>query len=107
MFDFTQILANAEIIKEKLKKPEPIERTYNLGGTLYKGHPFIVKNIKTGDCKRFNNLLELNIELKYKIKKGTSGPALKNTLKSERFRKKYEWFAWEWELLGGPRLALM
>ena len=105
--DFTEILANAEIIKAKLKKPEPIERTYNLGGALYKGHPFLVKNKKTGDCKRFNNLLELNKHLKFKIKKGSSGPSLKQTLNSKRFKEKYEWFAWEWELLACPRLTLM
>ena len=104
MFDFTQILTNAEIIKAKLKKPEPIVKT---GGSLYNGKPFLLRDIKTGDCKRFENALELKKELGYKTTRASNGPNLNQLMKYDRFKNKYEWFAWEWELLACPTLKLI
>ena len=103
-FDFTQILENAKIIKEKLKKSEPIIKSR---GALYNGKPFILRDIKTGDCKRYSNALELKKELGYKTTRASNGPNLNQLMKYNRFKSKYEWFAWEWELLACPKLTLM
>ena len=101
--DFTQILANAEIIKAKLKKSDPIIKS---GGALYSGKPFLLRDIKTGDCKRYESVAELKKELGYKMTHKSNGPNLSQLMNYERFKNKYEWFAWEWELLACPRLEI-
>lgn len=58
------------------------------------GNPFIVLDLETGDCKRFNNIQELRKEFNI-----TQIGSLIETLKLPKIKDKYKFFAYESDLL--------
>ena len=60
------------------------------------GRPFLLVNIETGDCERFNNVKELLIKTGYKC---SIGESLKTALKRENIKLKYIFFAYEDNIL--------
>ena len=63
---------------------------------MYYGYPFILMDLETGDCKRFQNTYELRKEFNLKFDYGLS---LRDCLEIPQIKNKYKFFAYESDLL--------
>ena len=63
---------------------------------MHYGCPFILMDLETGDCKRFQNTYELRKECGVK---SIIGASLKDCLEIPQIKEKYKFFAYESDLL--------